>query len=115
MSTIKLSNDNFDDFIAEPGMSIVVFSADWCQPCQDLKRVLETVLVEKSQWRLAVVDITKNTELAEAFDVRSVPWVLVVRDAVVLMAESGTLSQTAILDLMQQAEALDMEQLKQDD
>lgn len=113
MNIIELSPDNFNHFISAPGKSFIVFTASWCQPCQDLKRVLERAFSKQAVWQLAMVDIEAYPVLAESFEVKSVPWVLVVRDGVVLFAEAGVLSLSAVNELMVQADALDMSKIKE--
>ena len=112
MRIIELTSDTFDAFILEPGRSLIVFTASWCQPCQELKRILHNVFDTEQQWRLAIVDIEAYPTLAESFNVKSIPWVLVVRDGVVLYAESGVLNKPALQELMTQADELDMSKIK---
>lgn len=56
---------------------IVDFNATWCGPCKRLAPVLEE-LAQEYDGRLVIysVDVDKNKPLAKAFEVRSIPMVL---------------------------------------
>lgn len=107
-----LTSADFEDFMQKPGLSIVVFTATWCAPCQDLKKTLHELQQEVESLSVAYIDIEAEAELSESFGVRSVPLVMVVRDAVVLFAESGSLTLGTMRDLVQQAMQLDMDEVR---
>ena len=112
MSENYLTSAEFDDFVNQPGLSMIVFTASWCAPCQDLKKLLPELQQEFSHLRIAYVDIEQETELVQDFDVKSVPYVMLVRDEVVLFAESGALALSALRELVVKAMQLDMNEIK---
>lgn len=60
---------------------IVDFFATWCNPCKALEPRLETVIAEnEGKIVLAKVDIDQHAELADDYDVKSVPVLLVMRN-----------------------------------
>ena len=74
---IVQGQDAFQRVIARP-RSVVIFKADWCEPCKDYQAQLEqsTRFAEYSQEHglyLALVDIGQNMDLALENNVRSVP------------------------------------------
>ena len=108
-----LTNVTFDDFMQRKGLSIVVFTAGWCAPCQDLKKILAVLCHESPDVSVAYVDIEAETELRDEFEICTVPWVMLVRDATVLFADSGSLSLEQMRNLVQQARDLDMTQVRE--
>lgn len=74
--TIKLTNkDNFQtDVIEQDGVVVLYFSASWCGPCKALGPIMEQISDEYAD-KVAVVkvDVDENPELAEAYQVTSVP------------------------------------------
>lgn len=107
-----LSESSFDGFMKQQGVSLVVCTADWCAPCQDLKQNLTVLQQENTDLSIAFIDIEAEKSLAESLAVRSIPYVMVVRDAVVLFAESGALSLGSLRELVQQAQQLDMNEVR---
>jgi thioredoxin 1 len=58
------------------------------------------------------VDTGAEPGLAAAFQVRSIPTVMVLRDGVVLAAQPGALSATALDELVSKVRALDMDEVR---
>lgn len=112
MAENYLTDASFDSFMHRSGLSIIVFTAAWCAPCADIKKVLPTLQAETPDLEVAYVDIEQEPELAAAFSVQSVPFVMVVRDAVVLFADSGALPLQSLRELVAQAQALDINKIK---
>src|SRR5690349_674975 len=53
--------------------------AEWCQPCKQLSPVLEKLAGEGGgAWILAKIDVDANPRIAQAFQVQSIPMVVVV-------------------------------------
>jgi thioredoxin 1 len=62
----------------------------------------------------AKIDTEAEPGLAAAFDVRAIPTLSVLRDGVLLFHRAGMVSGTALDDLVAQARALDMEEVKKE-
>ena len=82
--TLDVTAQNFREEVIERSNTtpvIVAFWAEWCDPCKELGPALEAAAREgKGRFILAKVDVDKNPELAQAFQVQGIPMVLGVRD-----------------------------------
>jgi len=81
---IDVNGKNFGEKVVKQSKKIPVlvdFYATWCGPCQALKPILEKLAKEyKGRFLLAKIDVDKNTELAEKYNVMSIPAVKLFRN-----------------------------------
>jgi len=97
---VDVTAETFQSQVIEASMQKLVlldFWATWCNPCKQLIPVLVKLANEyDGQFLLAKVDIDQNKELAEHFQVRSVPTVKLVRNGQIVDEFSGVLSEPEI-------------------
>lgn len=69
------SKDNGDLLKSEKGLPVVVdFSATWCPPCRQMKPIFERLQTEyEGRVELVTVDVDDNPELAQRYNVSSIP------------------------------------------
>ena len=113
MSVIELTADNFDETIQNNDCVIVDFWAKWCGPCLAFAPVFEELSEKHPKVVFAKVDIEKETSLADDFQIRSIPFLIIFRREFAVFAESGTQTQSSLDDLIKQAQAVDLEALRQ--
>lgn len=63
--------EEFNEAIKE-GTTIVDFWAEWCGPCKMVSPVLES-LAEEQGVKLLKINVDEDTELANAFNITSIP------------------------------------------
>ena len=91
------------DFQAEvyesPVPVIVDFFATWCMPCKMIAPVLDDIAAELGdKIRIVKVDIDQDPQLANDFNVRSVPTIVFVKDGKVTDQVLGAVPKKAIMD-----------------
>ncbi|HEV2637857.1 MAG TPA: thioredoxin domain-containing protein [Actinocrinis sp.] len=112
MATVELTEANFDELTSGEGITLVDFWATWCPPCRQFGPVFERVSEKNTDLTFGKVDTEAQGGLAAAFQISSIPTLMVIKDKVVLFAEAGALPETALEDLVAQARAVDMDEVR---
>jgi thioredoxin 1 len=99
MGNVKeLNSENFDKFI-DGDNTIIDFYAEWCGPCQMLKPVLEEVAKEANGIvKIGKVNVDDNTELAQRFEVRSIPALIFFKDRKQVHRMHGAVDKEKLLE-----------------
>ena len=111
MATVELSKSNFEDVVSKNEMVIVDFWASWCGPCKSFAPVFEAASEKHQDILFGKVNADDEQELAAAFSIRSIPFVMLMREKVVVFAQAGALPAEGLASVIRQARALDMAQV----
>jgi thioredoxin len=111
MATIELTKENFQGTVAQNAMVIVDFWAEWCGPCKGFAPVFEAASEKHADIVFGKVNADQQQDLAASFGIRSIPYVMVLRENVILFAQAGALPAEGLESVIQQARALDMAQI----
>jgi thioredoxin len=108
MATIELTKDNFDATINGGKTVIIDFWAPWCGPCRGFAPVFEKASEAHPDVVFAKINSDEQQELAGAFNIRSIPTLMVFREKVILFQQAGALPGQALEQVLTQAKSLDM-------
>ncbi len=114
MATVELTKDNFEQVVMGNPMVIVDFWAPWCGPCRGFAPVFEKASDTHVDIVFAKVNTEEEQEVAAAFDIRSIPTLMVFRDKVILYSQPGALPAGAFGDLIARAREVDMAQVQEE-
>jgi thioredoxin 1 len=110
--TVELTKENFDEKVGNDGMILVDFWASWCGPCRMFAPVFERAAERNPDVMFGKVDTEAQPELAAAFEISSIPTLLIVRDGIVVYGQPGALPEAALDELIGKARALDMDDVR---
>ncbi len=92
----ELDKKTFDKFIKEDKV-VVDFWASWCGPCKILSPIVEETASEmKDKAKFAKVNVDENLELAQKFQVMSIPTLIFFRDGKQMDKTVGVISKEEI-------------------
>jgi thioredoxin 1 len=71
---VDVNDNNFQAEVIESETPVLVdFWAPWCSPCRVVAPILEEIAAERADLRIVKLNIDDNQQTAAAFDVLSIP------------------------------------------
>jgi thioredoxin 1 len=114
MATVNLTKDTFEQTILDNDIVLVDFWAEWCGPCRSFAPTFEKVSEQRGDIVFAKVDTEAEQELASHFQIRSIPTLMAFREKIGVFSQPGALPEDALVDLIGQLEALDMDEVRKE-
>ncbi|NER09104.1 thioredoxin [Muriicola jejuensis] len=92
---------NFKKIVSSEIPVLVDFYADWCGPCKVLAPILQQVKEELGDSvKIVKIDVDKNAAIAERYQVRGVPTMILFKEGKLLWQQSGVLQKNDIVRVL---------------
>jgi thioredoxin 1 len=112
MATVEINKDKFKDIVGKQGIVLLDWWATWCGPCRFFAPIYEQVSNKHPDITFGKIDTEAEQELSGAFEIRSIPTLMVFRDGILLFEQAGALPAAALEELISKVQALDMEDVR---
>ena len=101
MAVITVTKDNFQEEVVNCEKKVLVdFWASWCGPCRRVSPVIEEIAGERDDIKVCKINVDEQSELANQFQVMSIPTLMVMQNGEVVNQAVGALPKSQILALL---------------
>jgi thioredoxin 1 len=114
MATVTVTAETLETLIEANDLVLLDFWAEWCGPCRTFGPIFETVSDDFPNAVFGKIDTEDQQSLAASFAIQSIPTLMIIREQIVIFSQAGALPEAALRDLMTQALALDMDEVRAD-
>ncbi len=101
MSAVKITSSNYASVVRASEKPVLLdFWASWCGPCRMVSPVVDEIAGERPDILVGKVNVDEEPALASAFNITSIPTLVVLRGGEVVNRVTGARPKSSILSLL---------------
>lgn len=96
---IQIENkEQLEQILNENSAVVLDFYAEWCGPCKQLLPIIEKVSEEQQNIVFCKINVDNNMELANEYNVRSIPTLKYIKNKEILLTTLGARPMNEIME-----------------
>ncbi len=101
MSVIHVNKGNFNEVVLNSDKPVLLdFWASWCGPCRMVSPILDEIASEREDIKVCKVNVDEEPELANEYQVMSIPTLMVVKEGKIVNQAAGARPKAQILAML---------------
>jgi len=109
MAIVQITAKNFVETTSQGGIVLLDWWAPWCGPCRAFGPIYERAAAANPDIVFGKINTEEEPDLAEQFNISSIPTLMVIRDRAMLYSEPGVLPDKVLATLIEEVKKLDMD------
>lgn len=101
MSVLNITQNNFQEEVLQSDKPVLLdFWATWCGPCRMVSPIVDEIAGERSDVKIGKINVDEQRELASAFQIMSIPTLVVMKEGKVVSQTLGARPKSQILAML---------------
>lgn len=101
MAVMQVSRETFDEQVKNAAKPVLLdFWASWCGPCRMVSPLVDEISEERDDILVGKVNVDEEPELAQMFNIMSIPTLLVFKNGEISASAVGAMPKEDILALL---------------
>ena len=109
----NIEENEFEAMLKANVIVLVDFWAQWCAPCKTFGKVYEEVAQAYPNLFFAKVNVEEQTALAQEFNIRTIPYLMIFKQEILIYSQAGSLPSSVLTDLVEQALKVDVTEIRE--